>query len=220
MFRRFLIAAAALAASACSYGSAVDVAPMSARLAQPLLPAGDYCEVKGAQGAYRVSSREDCAPLVWNSKPHTYTLVDKENPDESVEAAVAPLGDGLFATQYETPDEIAAPYQINLVIVSGEAFAAISPLDDTELNAILPRHPKLTFGRDGKRAIVIGGEVEDVKAYLRDAAGEALKLRKAEGDELSVGVRDKQGRPDHPASKAQVKDVEAVKAIAARLTPK
>jgi hypothetical protein len=100
MFRKLFIAAAALAASACSYGSAVDIAPMSARLAQPVLPAGDYCEVKGAQGAYLVSSHEDCAPLVWNAEPHTYTMVDKEKPDESVEAAVAPLGDGLFATQF------------------------------------------------------------------------------------------------------------------------
>lgn len=218
--RNLLIAAAALGASACSYGSAVDVAPMSARLTRPILPAGDYCEVKGARGAYRVSSREDCAPLVWNAGPRTYTLVDRETPTDSIEAAVAPLGDGLFAAQYETPDALAAPHQINLLIVSGQAFAAVSPLDDKQLDAILARHPKLDFGRDGKRAIVTNGDVEDVKAYLRDAAGEALRIGKAEGEELSVGVLDRQGRPDHPASKAQIRDVEAVKAIAEKLTPK
>ncbi|MBI1360609.1 MAG: hypothetical protein GC155_10065 [Alphaproteobacteria bacterium] len=219
MFRKYLIIAAALAASACSYGSAVDVAPMADRIAQPVIPAGDYCAAKGAQGAYEIHSEDDCAPIIWHAEARSYTMVDTDTPSDSVTAAIVALGGGVYAAQYETPDS-KGMHEINMVIASGKAFAALAPLGDAELDAVVKRHRKLVFGRDGKRATVASGKVEDVKAYLRDAAGEALKLQRAKGEELSVGVLDKQGTPDHPASPSQVKDIESVKALAEKFTPR
>lgn len=219
MFRRCLIVAAALAASACSYGSAVDIAPMADRITRPVIPAGDYCAAKGAQGAYEIASHDDCAPIIWHADKRSYTMVDADTPKDSVTAAIVSLGGGLYAAQYETPDSNVA-HEINMVIASGKAFAAIAPLGDEQLDVLAKRHPRLVFGKDGKRATIVRGAVGDVKIFLREAAGEALKLEKAKGEELSVGVLDKQGKADHPASRGQVRDVEAVKALAEKLTPR
>ena len=219
MFRKCLIVAAALAASACSYGSAVDIAPMANRIVSPVIPAGDYCAAKGAQGAYEITSHDDCAPVHWHADTRSYTMVDTDTPKNSVTAAIVSLGDGLYAAQYEAPNSKGV-HEIDLVIAHGKAFAAIAPLGDEELDVLVKRHPRLVFGRDGKRATILRGEVEDVKTFLRDAAGEALRLERAKGDELSVGVLDKQGKADHPASRGQVQDIEAVKALAEKLTPR
>ncbi len=219
MFGRCLIVVAALAASACSYSSAVDIAPMADRIVVPVIPAGDYCAAKGAQGAYEITSHDDCAPVRWHADTRSYTMVDTETPKDSVTAAIVSLGGGLYAAQYERLDPKGL-HEINLVIAHGKAFAPIAPLGDDELDLLVKRHPRLGFGKDGKRATIVRGEVEDVKTFLRDAAGEALRLERAKGDELSVGVLDRQGKADHPASRGQVKDIETVKALAEKFTPR
>ncbi|MEP7210561.1 MAG: hypothetical protein ABI740_06965 [Alphaproteobacteria bacterium] len=226
MFRKVLIAVAALAVSACSYGSAVDIAPIKDRLAHPVVPAGYYCPAKGAQGAYQISADDDCAPLKWNGGQRTLTMIDKDDPKKSMEIAFVMLDQGLYAAQFDDPAVASGKagalklHQINLIIASGKAFTLVSSLDGDDLEAALKRHPKLTVGHDGKTAYIAAGEASEIKSFLRDAAGEALKQDRAKGDEVDVVVLDAPGKPEHSASTAQVRDIEAVKAIVAKLTPR
>ena len=43
-----------------------------------------------------------------------------------------------------------------------------------------------------------------------------MRLEAAKGEELTVAIHDKAGARDHVASPAQARDIEAVKALAAR----
>jgi len=222
-FARLLLAGAALCASACSYGSAVDIAPMKDRLAHPMVPAGEYCQAHGAQGAYMIASGDDCGRLKWNAAKRSLDVIDAEKPKDTMSFAVVDLGGGLYATQYEAADpaDRPDPHQLNLVIASGKAFAGIGVLDGEELDVVLKRHPKLKIAQaKGKDDYIAAGDVEEIKAFLRDAGGETLKAARNKGDELSVDVLDKRSKADHPASPAQVRDIEAVKSIADKLTPK
>lgn len=221
MFRKFLIALAALGASACSYGSAVDVAPMSARIAKPAIAPGDYCEVKGMAPPFAVISKEDCAPITWDISTRTYTMKDPEKPGEDVTAPVIRLDNNLYAAQIDTPDSKEDRYQLFVFIASGNAFAMLSPLDDAPLKTLSEKQKKLTFkpAKDG-RVYISAGKPEDIKAFLKEAARESLRSMKAEKDDLSVGVRDVAGAPDHAAGKQQEKDIQAVLKIAAAMTPK
>jgi hypothetical protein len=223
MFRRFLIAAAALAVSACSYGSAVDIASMKDRLAHPVVAPGDYCQAHGAQGAYLISTGDDCGKLVWNAARRSLDIIDKDKPKEKMSFAIVDMGGGLYATQYDSRDPPGRPdpHQLNLVIASGNAFTSIGVLDGDELNAVIKRHPKLKIGQvQDKDDYIAGGDVDEIKAFLRDAGEQSLKANRTKGDEVEVMVLDKPTKADHPASKAQIRDIEAVKAIVDKLTPK
>lgn len=233
MFFRLVIVLAALGASACSYGSAVDVAPMKDRVAHPIVPPGDYCQAHGAQGAYIISTHDDCGKLTWNGAKRRLDVIDEDKPKDdkpkdakpkdAMSLAVVALGGGLFVTQYEAADPADRPdkHQLNLVIASGKAFAAVGVLDGDELGVILKRHPNLKIGGPaGKDNYIAAGDVEEIKAFLREAGGASLKAAKLKGEEVEVVVLDKRSRAEHPASAAQVKDIEAVKAIAETLTPK
>ena len=223
MFFRLVIVLAALGASACSYGSAVDVAPMTDRVAHPIVPPGDYCQAHGAQGAYIISTHDDCGKLTWNGAKRRLNVIDEDKPKDAMSLAVVALGGGLFVTQYEAADPADRPdkHQLNLVIASGKAFAAVGVLDGDELDVILKRHPKLKIGGPaGKDNYIAAGDVEEIKAFLREAGGASLKAAKLKGEEVEVVVLDRRSRAEHPASAAQVKDIEAVKAIAETLTPK
>jgi hypothetical protein len=224
MFRKFLVVLAALAvslgASACSYGSAVDIAPMNARVTQPVIAPGDYCEVQGAAAPFSIVSKEDCVPIVWNAGTRTYTMKDPDKPSEDITAPVIRLGDNLYAAQLATPESKEDRYQLFVFIASGNAFAMISPLEDEPLKALAAKNRKLTFkpAKDG-RPYIAAGKPDDIKAFLKDAAREALRIRKPD-DDFSVGVRDIAGAPDHVAGRQQQKDIEAVLKTAKALTPK
>jgi hypothetical protein len=220
MFRKFLIALAALAVSACSYGSAVDIAPMKERIAKPVIAPGDYCEVKGKTPPFAVVSKEDCVPVVWNAATRTYTMKDPDKPSGDVTAPVISLGSNLYAAQLETPESKEDRYQLFVFLASGNAFAMLSPLDDEPLKALAGKTKKLTFkpAKDG-RLFIASGKPEDIKAFLRDAAKESLRKLKAEKDDLSVGIRDIAGAPDHAAGKQQEKDIQAVLKAAEAMTP-
>ena len=105
-------------------------------------------------------------------------------------------------------------------IASGNAFVMISPLDDAPLKALAAKNRKLTFkpASDG-RPYIAAGKPEDIRAFLKDAAREALRIRKKD-DDVSVGIRDIAGAPDHSAGSQQQKDIEAVLAAVKALTPK
>ena len=224
MIRKLLVAVAALATSACAYGSAVDMAPMNARLSKPVLPPGDYCEVKGEAAPFRVISSEDCAPMAWSKDTRTYSLNDPDHPEDSYEAATASLGQGLYLGQIEMkPEKPDQPdkYQIQVFIAKGSAFAIISALGDEELKQLTPKHPKVGFRNDPRgRPYIASGNRDRIKAFLVAASKEALRKMKAENEAPDVGVLDTSGAPDHDATKQQIKDIEAVLKAAKTLTPK
>jgi hypothetical protein len=223
MLRQILFASlsaiAALCASACSYSSAVDVAPYKSRSSQAVLADGDYCEAAGQWAPFTVNSSRDCVPVKWSGATRTYAVsIDEDDASETVDAAIAPLGAGLYAAQIDV-DDGPAPHQIHLFVARGDAFAMLNILDDKELKAVTARHPKVTFGADRSgRPYVAAGKLSRVKAFLRDVAREALIIDNREGEALSVGVRDMGGMPDHPATRRQTEDIEAVLKAAKKLT--
>lgn len=225
MFRKFLIAlvalGATLGASACTYSSAVDIAPIKERIAKPAIAPGDYCGVKGKAPPFAVTSSEDCAPITWDIATRTYTMKDPEKPGEDVTVAVVRLDNNLYAVQAETPESKEGRYQILVMIASGNAFAMLSSLDDATLKTLADKTKKLTFKpAPSGRVYIAAGKPEDIKAFLKEAAKESLRKLKTEKDDLTVGVRDIAGAPDHSAGKAQEKDIADVFKAAAALTPK
>lgn len=215
-----LAALAALAASACTYGSMVDIAPMSARLARPAIAPGDYCEVKGEAAPFTVVSHEDCVPVSWDQATRTFTVHDPDEPSEDVQAAVVALGSGLYASQITTPDD-KVRHQILVFIAKGSAFSMLSALADEPLKQLAARHKKLTFETDGAgRPYIAAGKLDHIRAFLKDAARESLRQARAEDEDVSIGILDTSGVADHPASQKQQKDIEAVLKAAKSLTPK
>lgn len=215
MIRKLLFAVvsfgAALAASACSYGSAVDVAPYKARISKPVIAAGDYCEVQGTAKPFTVVSNEDCVPITWNQQARAYTMVDPEDPKESITANVVSIGSGLYLAQMTVETDKPDKYQLLVFIAKGDAFAMLSALDDEPLKMLADKHKKLTFAKDSTgRPYVSAGKPDHIMAFLKDAAKETLRDMKAEDEPVSVGVRDTSGAPIHEASKQQTKDIEAV----------
>lgn len=225
MFRKLLAVltmfGAALAASACSYGSAVDMAPMKSRLVWPALAPGDYCEVQGTVAPFTVVSLSDCVPLAWDGAARTYTMIDPEDPEESTTAAVVSLGSGLYLGQTEVETDTPDKYQILLFIAKGDAFAMLPALDDAPLREVAAKHAKVTFANDGSgRPYIAAGQQKEIRAFLKDAARRSLLEMKKENEPVSVGVRDKAGAANHTATKDQAKDIATVLKAAKSLTPK
>ena len=221
MIRKLLAAFAALAVSACSYGSAVDMAPMSARLGKPVLPPGDYCEVQGETAPFRIISSEDCVPMTWSNEARTYTMVDLEDPEDSMVAATAELEQGLYFGQIEVETDQPDKYQIQVFIAKGSAFAIIPALGDEALKQLAAKHPTVGFRNDTTgRPYIISGARDRIKAFLVAASKESLREMRMEKETLSLGVRDISGAADHDATKQQAKDIEAVLRAAKSLTPR
>jgi hypothetical protein len=221
MIRKLLAALAALAASACSYGSAVDMAPMNARLGKPVLPPGDYCEVQGEAPPFRIISSEDCVPMTWSKDDRTYTMVDLEDPEDSMVAATVSLGQGLYFGQIEVETDQPDKYQIQIFIAKGSAFAIIPALGDEKIKQLAARHPKVGFRNDATgRPYIVSGARDHIKAFLVAASKESLREMRAEKETLSPGVLDTAGAADHDATRQQAKDIEAVLKAAKSLTPR
>jgi hypothetical protein len=221
MLRKLLVAISALAASACAYGSAVDLAPMNARLAKPVLSPGDYCEVQGETAPFRVISSEDCVPMTWSKDARTYTMIDLEDPEDSMEAAIVSLGQGLYLGQVEVETDQPDKYQIQVFIAKGSAFAIIPALGDDELKQLAPQHPRVGFRNDSTgRPYIVSGTRDRIKTFLVAASKESLREMKAEKETLSVGVLDTAGVADHDARASQARDIEDVLRVAKSLTPR
>lgn len=224
MIRKLLCAlalGAAMAASACTYGSAVDMAPMNARPLRPVLPPGDYCEVQGTSAPFFVISASDCVPLVWDRASRTYTMLDPDDPEDATTAAVVSLGAGLYLGQIEVETETPDKYQLLLFLAKGEAFATLPSLGDDRLREVAARHGKLSFANDrAGRPYIAAGRRGDIKAFLMDAARRSLQEIEEEDDELSIGVRDSAGAANHTATREQARDIAAVLKAAEALTPK
>lgn len=217
MLRGLLAGLAGLMLSACAYGSAVDMAPMKDRVSRPIVPQGAYCETRPAGGGWQVVSSDDCIPIVWNKTTRTYTMEDDSDPDDIAEAAIVSLGRDLYFAQIA--DEGPAPFQIQLLLARGEAFAILPVLDDEPLSALAARHPDIIFRKQGKRPYIAAGKARDIKTFLKQAASEGLAEMTRTGEALTIAVRDRAGAPDHSASKDQVKDIDAILKAARRLAP-
>jgi hypothetical protein len=221
MIRKLLVAIAAMAASACSYGSAVDMAPMKSRLASPAVPPGDYCEVQGSVAPFSVISSDDCVPILWDAKTRSYTMSDPEDPEDSIVAATVSLGSNLYLGQVEAETGKPDRYQLQLFIAKGAAFAIVPALGDDKLKQLAAKHSKVTFRNDTTgRLYIASGSSDRIRDFLRAAAKESLFEMRGEGEELSVGIRDTAGVPDHEATRQQVRDIENVLKAAKSLSPK
>jgi hypothetical protein len=223
MLRTFLAALAALLMSACSYGSMVDMAPHKDRISRPVVSPGDYCEAKGETAPFIVVSSEDCIPITWDQAARAYTMVDPEDDADSIRAGVISLGAGLYAAQVDARDDGSDQpdrYQLFLLLSRGDAFAILQPLEDEPLRKLAARHTRIVFREDrARRPYIVSGANDRIRNFLRDAAKESLRALKAEGEQVTVGVRDKAGAPDHAATARQAKDIEAVMALARAMTP-
>ncbi len=216
---------AALAASACSYGSAVDIAPVSARASKPPAAPGDYCEVQGKAAPFTIVSHEDCVPVTWDAGTRTYTMTDPDNEpgkkSDDVEAAIVSLGSGLYVASVDEPEARGDRFQLHLLLSKGDAFAMLPALEDEPLKALAARHRKLTFANDSSgRPYIASGKAGDIRDFLRRAAKESLRDMKIENDDISVGIRDVAGAPDHQANAQQARDIQAVLNAAKAMTPK
>jgi hypothetical protein len=221
MIRKLLVAIAALAAAACSYGSAVDLAPMNARLGKPVAPPGDYCEVQGESAPFRVVSSEDCVPMTWSKDTRTYTMIDPDDPEDSMEAAIASLGQGLYLAQIEVETDQPDRFQIQVFIAKGSAFALVPALGDDEMKQIAAKHPRVGFRNDTRgRPYIASGSRDRIKTFLIAASRESLRKMKSEKETLGVGVLDISGAADHDATRQQAKDIEAVLRAARSLSPR
>lgn len=230
MLRYAFAGLAALLAAGCSYGSAVDVAPFKDRPSKPILADGDYCELQENKSPAVVKSAEDCVRIEWKKEQRAYHISDPSgDDDDDMDVAVVPLGGGLYAGQIDVESD-KDKHQINVFIASGDAFAMIPVVDDEDLAKLAKKHRRLVWADlppNGdtpsllsSRPWIKSGSVKDVKAFLKDAAREGMRKTVTDEDEdLSVGVRDTGGTPDHAASNQQAKDAKAVRKIAGRLTP-
>ena len=224
MIRIILAALALMMATACTYGSAVDMAPKAERIPKRAVSSGDYCGVEGDKPPFTVVSSSDCMPVIWDQSTRTYTVTpEPDDPEDTLQVSPVSLGGGVyFAQAIVDPDDKDVPdhYQLFVLLSEGNAFMLLLVLEDEDLSRLASRHPAVTFRQDNAgRLYIAAGERPKIRDFLREAATEGLKLIAKKGEPLIVGVRDKAGAADHPASSQQERDVLAVLKIAYGLAP-
>lgn len=224
MIRTLLASLALLMATACTYGSAVDMAPKAERIPKRAVSTGDYCGVEGGKPPFTVVSSEDCMPVIWDQSTRTYTVTpEADDPEDKLQVSPVSLGGGVYYAQaIVDPDDKTVPdhFQLFVLISQGNAFALLPVLEDEDLARLASRHPAVTFREDAaSRLYIAGGERPKIRDFLREAAVEGLKLLAKKDEPLIVGVRDKAGVPDHPVSSQQEADIQAVLKIAHDLAP-
>lgn len=215
--RSFLVLFAALATTACSYGSMVDVAPLKERPSRPPLASGDYCEVSGETAPFTIISSTDCIPIEWQPAERVLLLRESQESDDITTAAIVSLGSGAFIAQI-TDTTGPVPHQISLFLAKGDAFALLPVLDGPAFDAVAARHAGVSFNRDGSgSSYIAAGKLADIHRFLRDIARASLRKLMAEDDPLTIGIRDTMGAPDHAARKSQTRDIEALQRAASKL---
>ncbi len=151
MHRPILAALAALAASACTYGSAVDIAPFDARVSHAVLPPGDYCEMQ-MRTVPEVISSEGCLRIDWDGVRRIHTMTDLSRPGtdeagqpvevEKQELAIVALGDSLYAAQFTSPDH-PGRYELVTFLARGEAVVGIAMVEDATLRRLVATRPQM-----------------------------------------------------------------------------
>lgn len=209
MLRILIASLAALAAAACGYRSSIDLAPMSDRIAQPVIPAGDYCEATASSPPYMVKSAEDCGGLLWDQANRAYLIEPDEDGEEPAPAAAVALGDDLYLLQSDAGEE-GGPgrYTAVLTVAKGSAFFTVPTLGRKDIQALAAKHPGVKLTADGDRSpIITGGEPAAIRTFLKAAARKALQDAKLEDEELSIAIRDRAGAPDHEANGMQTMNI-------------
>lgn len=226
MHRSALAVLAALAASACTYGSVVDIAPFDARARHAVLSPGDYCEMTLGASPNIISS-EGCLRIDWDEarRIHTMTDLSKPEPDDTgspedadrQELAVVALGDGLYVAQFDSSDE-PGRHELVTFLAKGDAVTGIGVVSDAALRRLAAAHPQMIWenlpperplGEPAQlltsSPLIRSATVEEIKAFLREASVVALREDRPGPEEtLSVGIRDRSGEADHPPTQAQL----------------
>lgn len=225
MSSRFVLAigVGAVLLGACTYRSMVDLAPFDARFSAAPVEPGSYCEVDRSGAQPVIKSGDKCAHVEWDAE-HRVLIGwgDKaDEADDKLNAALAPLGDGLALAQLEGGGE--SVHYVVLILTATGATAGVRVLGDDALSAVAARHRAVTF-REGEarpgahgRLEIVGGERSAMMGLMRDLAAVALRQAGDEGDPLPVMVKDAGAAADHPASADQIKAIARLDAIAAVL---
>ena len=226
MHRPVLALLVTLAASACTYGSAIDIAPFDARVGHAVLPAGDYCEMTlGAPP--RVISSEGCMHIAWDGvrRIHTMTDLPKPEPDDAdrpkdadkEELAVVDLGDGLYAARSTRPMKwdgttcrLPGERRCGRWRWRGHRRGAPSPCRRPSADGLENLPPERATGEPARlilsSPLIRSATVEEIRDFLREASVVALREDKPDLDDPpSVGIRDTSGAADHAPSQAQLK---------------
>lgn len=205
MFRAVIASLAALALTACFYRSSIDLAPMPDRMPAPVAGPGDYCEATASSPPYMVKSSEDCERILWDQATRTYVLMSDEEGEEPRHWAPVALGGNLYALQNDDGEESeAGRYHLMLVLANKSAFFMLPTLAREKIIALAARHPGITLTpRKDADPTITGGEPAAIKAFLMDAAREALRGANLEDEELSIALRDRAGAADHEANGMQ-----------------
>lgn len=209
MLRALVTGLVLLGLASCAYRSDIDLAPMPDRPAQPVIPPGDYCEATASSPPYMVKSAEDCERIGWDSATRTHLMTVDEEGEEPTRLAPVGIGDDLFLLQSDGGEESeGGRYHVMLALAKGAAFFMLPPLDREKLVALAAKHPSVTLREVQDRdPVIAGGDVLAIKAFLKDAARQALEGARLEEDELSIAIRDRSGVPDHEANGMQTMNI-------------
>jgi len=236
--RKWLAALFVFAATGCttSLASAVDMAPMYARPSVSPLAAGLYCSVAVSWRpdnevvSVAAGGRESCRNYSWDLSRRLVIAQALEGqdgkPPESLEIALASLGDGLFLAQTANTDSEgetneAAPYILFPVLITGAIFSYTSPLEGSELAQLASRFPQVsfaTFGETDDRRYIKSGAREDILAFVRDVSLLGLSRPDENGGmTLSLFTRMSSPDPEPVLSVLRRPDVAAAGEAASRL---
>lgn len=205
MLRLVIAGLAALALGACFYRSDVDLAPMADRMPGPVAAPGDYCEATASSPPYMVKSSGDCGRIAWDQATRTYVFTGGEAGEPPRQLAPVALGGDLFLLQADDgAASEAGRYHLMLVLAKKSAFFILPTLERDKVTALAAKHPGVTVTpREDADPVITGGEPAAIKAFLLDAAREALRGANLEDEELSIAIRDRAGAPDHEANGMQ-----------------
>lgn len=201
MLRLLVAGIAAFAACACTYGSDVDLAPVSDRLSSRVVASGEYCEATASSPPYVVKSAEGCIRVTWEPQTRTYTF--QNDDDEPEILAPVALGQDIYLLQADRESGAGARYDIAIVIARPGAFLFLPALEPEPYSRVAKRHPSVTLRDEGAAKAIAAGEPSAIKAMLADAARETLRAADFEENELSIAIRDTAGAPDHEANGAK-----------------
>lgn len=207
---------ALLGMAGCAYRSDIDLAPLADRPSRPVVAPGDYCEATASSPPYTVKSAEGCERIGWDAASRTHVMKIDEEGEEPTRFAPVSMGEDLFLVQTDGGEGSQnGRYHVTLVLAKDAAFFLLPPLERKKFAALAAKHPSVTLRDVPEQVPVItSGDQAAIKAFLKDAAREALRGAKLEDNELAIAIRDRSGVPDHEASGMQTMNIiELVTAI-------
>lgn len=194
--------------SACAYHLASPIADFDARLEQPPIPVGRYCNLTDEDGL-----DPDCAVLEWHADTRMFEMQD-EGGEPPTRFALVGLDEGLVAAEVVS-DEMPYPYEIYLFVHSEDAFAFLPIIEDSEALALAAQFPGVQLSGQEDGIYVTDGPSEAVRDFLNACGRLALAKARAEGEVLDIAVH----APDEivTATPEQLKSRERLFGIADRL---